>query len=389
MSRAAVVADVHVGNHRQHGGTFTAGVNERCAKVLNVLGRSLELAVEEDVDAFVVAGDLLDVSKPRPQVLAELQRTFADARQHADWANVLVGNHEQVSADPNDHALGVLRPVATVHERPTVLRLPGTEGAAVVMVPYSPMRGVEWLEVALDMALTEGKPEGPLLLAIHLGVEDKRTPPWLKGAHDSIRVDDLRDLCELHGIKSVVAGNWHDHRRWEFSGGLEVVQAGALVPTGWDNPSTPRLGPRSDPYGSVILWDTVLPEGGRLKRRVLPGPRFLKTSSVSEAVRAEAEAEKLGHDLYVRLTASPDAVKEAGEALREAGVERSEVVADPDDVRRRVEQAALSARDAETTERAVAEYVERAHPAGSELDAAEVLRLCKGYVAGRKAQWTE
>lgn len=69
---------------------------------------------------------------------------------------------------------------------------------------------------------------------------------------------------------------------------LVVMQIGALIATGWDNPGLYG-------YGTVAFWN-----GERLSWEELPGPRFCTVRSDEEEKAVVAEAAKLGHNLFLR-----------------------------------------------------------------------------------------
>jgi hypothetical protein len=50
MTKAAFIADGHIGNHQRCGGAISYGMNERCRQALDVLCRAGELVVAEGCD---------------------------------------------------------------------------------------------------------------------------------------------------------------------------------------------------------------------------------------------------------------------------------------------------------------------------------------------------
>lgn len=75
-----------------------------------------------------------------------------------------------------------------------------------------------------------------------------------------------------------------------------IMQGGALCATGWDNPGLHG-------YGTVALWDT---DEHRLSWQELPGPRFCVARSDEEEASIVAEAQRLGHNLFLRRYYSGD-----------------------------------------------------------------------------------
>lgn len=371
--KIAFISDVHVGNHRAHGGPVTAGVNRRCRDVLDALGRALKAAAEAGCEHMVVCGDLLDTARPEPQVIRAVQALLA--RAEAAWglkAHLLLGNHEQVSTEEGDHSLGPLEPVAHVVASPLRLGLKsGKERAEVWMVPFRPGAAAEWLPVALgELAGQAGYLDCPRVLALHLGVRDERTPPWLRESRDSIDTVSLAVLMARHRLRAAFTGHWHEPRCWFLAGGefgeLSVTQLGALAPTGWDNPGAG--------YGQVAVFDTATQKQHSLW---VPGPRFLDSAEEAERL-LETDA---GCRPYVRLRASPEEVPAAQaslEALAAQGVV-GEVMPDAAEARAALRAAAGVARSGETLGEAVRAFVGKM-PLAEGVDRADVLARVQGYL---------
>ena len=407
MVKIAAVADVHVGNRQRFArGTERAGVNLRARLIVDVLRDACTVAADQSADVLVIPGDLFDVVRPEPQLLAEVQKALSVCSENNVDVHIVVGNHEQASSEPGDHALGPLEPVAQVHERPAMRSIHSalssvweqeSERVEAYLLPYSPeLPGSEYVQSAIaqlelmrEGEVDEGYPAArDRMLFAHLGVEDSGTPVWLRGAHDSIKATDLADLMRRAGISCAIVGNWHDHRVWSFDDGVEIVQCGALAPTGFDNPSTGSNLGTNDPYGSLIIWDSSRPRGARCERIVINGPRFVQGRSTRAVVDAIEEGViNHGHTVFARLVVSPDAVISVRQEFErmttcQVGSEyHYEVVADADDVKRRVTSAAISARDATTTDSAIAEYV-AAMPLDEDIDRQAVLDTARRCVAG-------
>lgn len=402
--RIGFIADVHVGNMNRFGrGTAKAGINRRARMTLDVLSEVFKSDPARDCEAIYIAGDLLDSVRMEPQLIAATQ----EAIYGSDWiaqavtrVRIIVGNHEQASEEPGDHSVGAVGgAVCKVIERPEVVQEDSKsnyqDAVDVYAIPFDPSkRGADLIESAIaEIELTRDEDENgqrpldldlcPRVIVAHLGVEDSSTPVWLRGAHDSIKATELYSLMKRANIRTAIVGNWHNHRVWRFEDGRQIVQCGALVPTGFSNPSTVEQlrGRDEDPYGSLIVWDTEEP--ARITRHVFDGPRFIKTRNVDEATEALDESDRA----FVELSVSPDAVSQARDALAErlTGWEeartRLEIVADTRDVAKRIESAAISARESDTAERAVSEYVLNM-PLDEDLERAEVLRVVRRLVAG-------
>jgi len=338
----AFVADVHVGNHRLLGGPIEAGLNARCRATVAVLEAAALRAGKIGCSHLFILGDLFDTDRPSPQMLAAVQRAIARGPECV----LLVGNHDMTSSTPGDHALAPL-----YHDGVIVDTTSYVEG--VRLVPFNVGDAREWLPKACA-GLRDG------ILATHVGIIDGATPPWLVAAHDAVPLTQLEELAKAHGFTHVIAGNWHEHKRWS-RGGVEVIQVGALVPTGWDNPGL-------DGYGSIV----VVADDGGVVVESLPGPRFCRAGSLAESEKLLARARKDGHRLYLRVEDGahvPDPMPDFTFVI-----EGSLVSSDG-----AVREAAASAKDAETTTEALDAFV-KAMPLADGVDRDAVLERCRGFL---------
>ena len=367
--RIAFCADVHLGNHRRMGGPVVAGVNSRGRLALETFESAVQRSVSLGCKALVVLGDLLDTSSPEPQLLAEIQEIVKDAP-----VIIVMGNHEQVSSAAGDHALGPLVPVADVIEKPQIVDFGHVE---LWVVPFSPGRATDWLpSVMAEMqgSASVGRQPRPVrVLALHLGLSDGKTPPWLIDAHDSVSVELVQKLCAQYSIDHVFAGNWHNRNQWPG-----ILQVGTLCPTGWDNPGL-------DGYGGLAVLtvgdDRVF---GQLEIQEIPGPRFLKiTEPLSDANLQNLK--DAGHSIFVRNIAPPeflDIAKEWLERVKAEGLIAGGEV-EPEGTEERVAAitAAHSAKSATTLDEAVASFV-RDMALPDDVDRGAVLARVKSYLGG-------
>jgi len=348
-----------------------ASINARCRLVLGTLRGAVGEAIAHKCTRLVVAGDLLDYSRPEAPVLNEVQQTFRKAHRAGIEVVLMVGNHEQISTAQGDHALGVLSTYAIVVEKPARL-------GDLLCVPFRPGPAKDWLEDAVRVMLNaEGGAgpapppgPGPRTLAIHLGIRDDRTPIWLRNAPDSIHIDELFAICEEHAVTRVVAGNWHNHQTWR-KGKIKVMQLGALCPTGWDNPGL-------DGYGTVAFLD-----GEALTKIEVPGPRFVATKSYKEATALVDKAQRAGCRPFLSLTVAPEDMLEMS-AWVEASVTKGklaggEVLPDQEMAKHEAENASAAARGASNIDEALVDFV--AHkPMPDTVDRRAVLSRCQEYM---------
>ena len=362
--KLALVADVHLGNHRRFGGEVESGLNARFRQTLAVLKEAIDEAGRQDCEAFVVLGDLFDTSRPTPQEVAAVMSLMYS--RPAMKFHLLLGNHDQVSASPGDHALQPFRCLdnVRVHETPTRV-------GSTLFVPFRVGAAKDWLPGVMRELCDDQISE----VCLHLGIADEETPPFLKGASDSIDSETLLDLMRETGVQSAFAGNWHNARSWgrsydEEETELHVVQAGALVPTGFDNPG--------HNYGNMI----VCQPGREPHRFKLPGgPRFL--SIVYEDTDLKTLALP-GHAVYVRARARPRHVKGAQADLKslldDGTIAAFEVLPDREAVNATAKIVARTTRNAQSIEEAIAAYVGRTAMPDS-VDRKEVLDLVRQYLA--------
>jgi DNA repair exonuclease SbcCD nuclease subunit len=346
--RLGVTADIHVGNHRRFGGKLEAGLNRRCREHVETFQRAAFRARAAKCDVHFVAGDVFDHEKPKPQEEAAVQNVCRILP-----TGIVVGNHDQNSGAPGDHACSPLRPVATVIEEPTIFEYAHGE-FEVWVVPFLSLgkSASEWLPGVLGKLSKLERDEAVevihRVLILHMGVADKDTPPWLTRGHNWIDVGVLNLLAKEHAIDVVLAGDWHEHKRYDLD--MTIVQIGALVPTGFDNPGVID-------YGSLILVEV---DGDALKveREIISGPRFVQAKSVDEAVLPDDDS-----TVYLEITArSLDVGAEATKlaALKKAGVfADGEVKTNKEEVELEARDAARSARSAETLDEAVVNFIER------------------------------
>lgn len=381
--KIAFVADLHLANHRRYGGEMKAGVNWRAEAVLGVLDQAVTRAVAQACDMLVVLGDLFDTTRPEPQLIARVQTIFQRATDENMDVVVMVGNHDQVSSHAGDHALGPLEPVARIVDKTTLLQVGGVE---LVLIPFITGAASGWIPKELDGILGKPGEQGARsvppsttrrLLALHCGLADDRTPPWLVNAPDSIPIDRLDSICEHSGIDFVFAGNWHSRQVWERTPGDAsqharcIMQVGALVPTGFDNPGLTG-------YGTVATWDC-----GVVSAHELPGPRFVKVQSKVELADVLKQNASLKHDLFISESAAPEDLRERAVALNALVtgkvLQGAQVLPDLAVAQAEARTAATSAKSAETMQAALDAFV-RDMPLDDGVDRAAVLARARGYI---------
>ncbi len=332
------IADCHVGNLKQHGGAVKVGCNARAQEVIQVLLRCALRAKELGCDKLVVLGDLFDASNPNPQMVTQV----AAALSAGPPVEIIVGNHDQVSTDLGDHALAPfsLSTNLRVHEIPTRV-------GDLVLIPFQPGPACDWLPESLKQVDCE---DG--VLCIHLGIDGEDTPFFLKGAHDSIKVEQLKALMDEHKLRACFAGNWHDARAWPEE---KIWQCGTICPKSFSDDGL-------DSRGRLWVYE---PEHWLVEEPDsydIPGPRFLKMhvdDLGDKTEELEALANK-GYTIYVRAKADTDEIQEVRE-MQEGAPPGITVELDLDDTEAKaaVKSAAVVARSAETFEEALDKYIDQ------------------------------
>ena len=332
----ALVADVHVDNFRKYGGPVVGGVNKRGRAVLGSLRSAYNHAKNAKCNRFIVRGDLFHSSSPSPQLITQVASIVAPPPMQAVpvmETDFLVGNHDQVSLALNDHALAPFSFMGIQVIEGTSLHDDGD----LAFVPFRPGDTAEWLEEEMSNC------QGASLLGLHLGIFDDATAPYLQKCEDAVSYERLTELCDKFDIGDVVAGNWHQGRKWEDDTRTMVIP-GALSPTGFAD-----LGNKT--IGRMIIWDD-----GEFTIKTVPGIRFMKYSL------KEFKERDIGRSAthYYKLMLQPDELEEARELVREQGVEdRWEFALDNSEAAEALESAAEKARSVESLDEAIDVYINK------------------------------
>lgn len=347
--KIAFIADVHIDNHRIHGGHLVAGLNARACGIATALRDACAIARHEGADLLVVAGDLFDTTRPSPQIIAATQQALVGIP-----TVLLMGNHDRNSGVPGDHALGPMlgQMVATIPGRH---ELSESADDVALMLPFDARPAESWMPQAIISLAAEARAHGqrPVCAVAHVGIHDaqiRASSPWLTGSHDAIAMESLRAALFTAGVPAFFAGNWHTHKQWKWAAeGTTITQIGALVPTGWDNPGVAG-------YGSVILYDCA---SGAVTRDEVRGPRFVTVQTEAELDAEMARAKASNCTLSARWRVAPAQAQAAREVLAEKCPTGSEVVLDAKAASALASSAAKSARGAPTMVAALRGYVAR------------------------------
>jgi hypothetical protein len=366
MAKFGIISDLHLANHKAHGGPVVAGLNTRCRLALDVLRRAVSRAVELKCEALFILGDVFDTWRPEPQIVAAVQEILSKVPM--DVA-VLEGNHDMVSMAEGDHSLGPLAPVATVLSAPEVLTV---RGHKVFAVPYQPGPAVEWLPRVMQAP----DAHGAVALLLHLGISTPDMPSYAKEANDQVPLKLLMELMERLSIPAAFAGNWHQHVvHASRSGRSRAIQVGALVPTGWDNPGV-------DGYGTLVVYDPTLVGVARWVIEAIPGPRFINLDNYGLSLPTFVDK---GWRLFPRVKVGPEKAAQAVawlEEQRQHGmIAEGEVEVDAAEARAAARTAATVAQDAGTFEEALMGFVQQM-PLLVDVDRTQVLLRAREFLTG-------
>ncbi len=355
MTRVAFVADCHLGNHKRFGGPVESSLNRRAREGLDVLRRAVVTARHKGCSTFTVAGDLFDYDRPEPQLIAATQRVFEQrgGEDHLGiWA--LVGNHEQVSNAEGDHAMGPLEPVVNVVEQPTWVNIPPSHGGRPIvmgLIPFRRGKASDWLPEAVRQLFADVPRAHTRILALHLGISDSKTAPWLLSAPDAIDVCTLRDIVRESNVRAVFAGNWHDRQIWRFDD-LTVLQIGALVPTGFDNPGMHG-------FGTLAIFDDRASDP--VSFHEISGPRYIKVTKASEI--PQSDQNKIYASVTAPRTEFGAVSADFGRAVESGRLVAAEVLPDTSENAAAARSAADAAKAAGTLDEALSKFVGEMHVA--------------------------
>ena len=306
----AVVFDVHLWSFKRFGGPLLRGINRRGALTLLTLRRAVDGANEAEAP-LIVAGDLLDEAGPiAPQFAAAIRAELLRAN---NGVHLVLGNHDQTAVD--DDSLRVYEH-STIRVVDEITRIGDCD-----LVPFC-------------ADITDPRVDAPVVVA-HFGVFDDSFPGFMKKSADAWHVARLFAFMRERGIRCAALGDWHSRYVWSlpdsvpstalpsgeqhrsvgrpkadqggwgrvcsptdeqqfavYSFGADslVMQGGSLNPTGFDNKGLHG-------YGTLAIVDTA---NQSLSWQELSSPRFATVHDSEEQAALIAEAEQLGHSLFLR-----------------------------------------------------------------------------------------
>jgi len=244
--KGVAVADLHIGIDNV-GGLNDEGTPARVDDFFLSLDKTIEHAIENEVDLFVIAGDLTKGRNPPMRIVAPLVRRLYDLASEDIAVLMVRGNHDgdgragwpslmtvldvgggPINAFENPGRLDIWLP-----KKGRLLRTIGVPWPSFRhLVGDHPVMSLEELTRAADAALREeiqdlaeaGRQEGPTLFVGHLSVAgaDRASDQWMTlGWEPALTPEDFPDVFDL-----VILG--HYHRGCRFPGERPMIYCGSL-----------------------------------------------------------------------------------------------------------------------------------------------------------------
>jgi DNA repair protein SbcD/Mre11 len=333
VTRFLCIGDLHAGAHLGYGRT----PQERLDDQEQTLNRCVDLAIEHDVDAVLLAGDLWDARKPTPAALMAVVRPLRRLRAELGCDILAIPGNHDVEAAGSALALDLLEDIVDVHREPGIWQ---TRGCSVVTLPWAP--GVNRLVAARDggdrdethdlgaqlllrtAADLRAQVDGPAVLLLHWSISGASTPTGILTDEFSEVVLDVDALDSL-GFDAVVAG--HIHKPQTLYGGPHSERSAFYV----GSPAPVDFGEAESDHGCYLL--EVDEEAARLQFLPVESRCFLTLDFDHEDPFAQmALSHQVGWDVEdavvrVRYTATEEQARridhaEITRALLEAGAHR-------------------------------------------------------------------
>jgi DNA repair protein SbcD/Mre11 len=324
MLRLLHTADVHLGARHADLGEQAAAQRERQFAAFRA---TVDLAIAERVDVFLIAGDLYDSNtQPRrsvERVAAELRR-LVDARIRTA---IIPGTH-----DVYDRAS-----IYRIHDLAALSGSSPADGLVTVLTPDRPSVHLTTCDVVVHglVFATKRAPHSPLRdLRV---VRDGASPTWHVGMiHGSLLIPDRtdrdevvfrRDEIEACGLDYLALGHWHSMQQGRF-GATTYAYSGAPEP----------VAVTQDGAGKALLVELDDVGGTRTVRidpRTVGKTRFHKLH-----VDATTVPDQAAFEAQLAALADPDLVLDA----RITGVRPDELDVHVDEVEDRLKDGFLKLR---------------------------------------------
>ena len=325
MLRLLHTADVHLGARHADLGEQAAAQRERQFAAFRA---TVDLAIAERVDVFLIAGDLFDSNtQPRrsvERVAAELRRLAA-----AKIRTVII---------PGTHDVYDRSSLYRVHDLPALAGSSRDDDLVTVLTPDHPSVHLAACDVDVHGAVfaTKRAPMSPFA-AIHVNREDPAAATWQVGMiHGALAIPDRTDGDEVvfsreeiaaSGLDYLALGHWHSYQQ-AVSGGTTYAYSGAPEPVAISQ----------DGAGNVVLVELETTAGGRT---VTATPRTVgRTRFQKLDLDAATIADQPALVAQLSALADPDLVLD----VRLTGVRPDELDLDLEEVENQVKASFLRIR---------------------------------------------
>jgi DNA repair exonuclease SbcCD nuclease subunit len=325
MLRLLHTADVHLGARHADLGEQAAAQRER---QFGAFRATVDLAIAERVDVFLIAGDLFDSNtQPRrsvERVAAELRRLAT-----AKIRTVII---------PGTHDVYDRSSLYRVHDLPALAGSSPDDDLVTVLTPDHPTVHLAACDVDVHGAVfaTKRAPISPFA-AIHVNREDPAAATWQVGMiHGALAIPDRTDGDEVvftreeiaaSGLDYLALGHWHSYQQ-AVSGGTTYAYSGAPEPVAISQ----------DGAGNVVLVELETTAGGRT---VTATPRTVgRTRFQKLDLDAAAIADQPAMVAQLSALADPDLVLD----VRLTGVRPDELDVDLEEVEGQVKGSFLRIR---------------------------------------------
>jgi DNA repair exonuclease SbcCD nuclease subunit len=275
---------------------------------LTALGRALRLAEANQVDAFLVAGDLFEDDQVDTALLTEVWQEFASVPTLPVY--IVPGNHDPATGPG---CIWARKPFSDPPPNVVVFTKPGSAhlpcGAVIVANPLRQKRST--IDPSVELAqIVAGMPDSLIKIGLTHGC------PAVEGFYEPDDFPIPRDAATRSGLDYLAIGHWH---------GYQVFDEGRMV-----MPGTPEQSSFSEEgAGSVVEVEIAMP-GVRPKLTrhhvgslhwetwecELDDPEHARASAREFVSRIKSPAESVVRAV-VRGGASPGLTEEIGELLRE------------------------------------------------------------------------
>lgn len=264
MLRLLHTADVHLGARHTDLGEQAAAQRER---QFLAFGRSVDLAIAERVDLFLIAGDLFDSNtQPRRSV----ERVAAELRRltQATIRTVII---------PGTHDVYDRSSIYRAYDLVALAGLPATTDLLAVLTPERPEIVMPTINAVVYGRVFETKraPRSPLA---DFDISQDSRATWhiglihgavaIPGKTDSDDVVVTTDEIAATGLDYLALGHWHS-AHWSRAGAVQYAYSGAPEPVAVDQ----------DRAGNVLLVTLDLNRAGRtvtVEERVVGKTHFEK-----------------------------------------------------------------------------------------------------------------